>query len=45
MMPPAIVMAPMESPKPGAGGGETVADPAGEAPTAMPARAQKASES
>ena len=45
MIPPAIVMAPMESPKPGPGGGGTRSYSGRITPSAIPARAQKASES
>ena len=45
MIPPAIVMAPIESPKPGAGGTGTRSYSGRLAPTATPARAQNASES
>ncbi len=45
MMPPAMVIAPMESPNPGAGGGGTRSYSGRWAPAATPDRAQKASES
>ena len=45
MIPPAIVMAPMESPKPGAGGRGRRSMSAGLPPSATPARCQNASES
>ncbi len=45
MIPPAMVMAPMESPKPGAGGTGVNSYSGRWAPTAMPERDQKASES
>jgi hypothetical protein len=45
MIPPAMVMPPMESPKPGAGGTGMISYSGRLAPIATPARAQKASES
>ncbi len=45
MIPPAMVMAPMESPKPGAGGLTTRSYSGRVHPIATPARAQNASES
>ncbi len=45
MMPPAMVMAPMESPKPGPGGGATWSSSVIVTARATPERAQKASES
>ena len=45
MIPPAMVMAPMESPKPGAGGSGRRSMSAGLPPSATPARCQNASES
>ncbi len=45
MIPPAMVIAPMESPKPGAGGFTTRSYSGRVAPIATPERAQNASES
>ena len=45
MIPPAIVIPPIESPKPGAGGTGTRSYSGRLAPIAMPDRAQNASES
>ena len=45
MMPPAMVMAPTESPKPGPGGAGIQSASAGLTPRATPARYQKDSES
>ena len=45
MMPPAMVMAPMESPKPGPGGPASRSMSAGLTPRATPARYQKDRES
>ncbi len=45
MMPPAMVIAPMESPKPGAGGTGTRSYSGRWAPAATPERAQNANES